>query len=336
MLKSLRGIYRRSRPAAALQPSDTHLSLDLTDRLNHSWAGSAKGTRITFRREPLIRRSDKVMTIGSCFAVEVKAVLDEMGFDTYPKYADIAFNSITQHLAKLPETDDLNHYNTWSIRAEFERAFTGEHYGLGDFIEQAAPHQRGIGQRGGTVWRDPFRRHVYATEPEAILDLSHKIDDCFRDAVMQADVYVITLGLIEAWRDDRSGRFLNQAPPLDRSGRAEGYSVHVTSFQENLDNMRAICALIAENFPERKTLITVSPVSFKHTFSGRDLIVANTESKSVLRAVAGQIEREFENVTYWPSYEIAITGRMFDERGREITRDGVRKILSQFAAVHTA
>ncbi len=310
--------------------------MDLAESVNDTWRGTHSGTRITFSREPLIRKQDRIMTIGSCFALEVKSALRETGFDVYPKYADIEFDPATQHLAKLPAIDDINHYNTYSIRAEFERAFSGERYELVDFFRQPAPYRRGIGKRGDIVWRDPYRRHAYATNEVAILDLSKKIDECVRAAIQQAEVYVITLGMTEAWRNDSTGRFINQAPTFDRHGKAEGFSFHSTSFAENYENVRTICVLLNEHFKSKKIIVTVSPVSFKRTFSGKDLIVANMESKSTLRAVAGAIEKEFENVTYWPSYEIAMIGHLFDERGREVTHDGVKKIVEQFAKVHLA
>jgi hypothetical protein len=47
-------------------------------------------------------------------------------------------------------------------------------------------------------------------------------------------------------------------------------------------------------FPERKVIITVSPVALSRTFSDSDVITANTESKSILRAVAGALSRAFQ------------------------------------------
>jgi tetratricopeptide (TPR) repeat protein len=50
-------------------------------------------------------------------------------------------------------------------------------------------------------------------------------------------------------------------------------------------------------------LLTASPVPIMRTFTGDDVIIANTYSKSVLRAVAGQIAEEYPNVDYLPGYE---------------------------------
>jgi GSCFA family protein len=51
-------------------------------------------------------------------------------------------------------------------------------------------------------------------------------------------------------------------------------------------------------------IVTVSPVSLQATFSGEDVVIANTYSKSVLRAAAQAWATVAKNVHYFPSYEI--------------------------------
>jgi hypothetical protein len=58
------------------------------------------------------------------------------------------------------------------------------------------------------------------------------------------------------------------------------------------------------------------------------------ESKSLLRAVAGQITREYDNVIYWPSYEIAMREDMFENDGRHVLKAGVDKIINAFMDAH--
>ncbi len=54
--------------------------------------------------------------------------------------------------------------------------------------------------------------------------------------------------------------------------------------------------------------MTTSPVVLARTFTDKDIIVANNHSKSVLRAVAGEVSDECARVDYFPSYEIATIG----------------------------
>lgn len=78
----------------------------------------------------------------------------------------------------------------------------------------------------------------------------------------------------------------------------------------------------------------MSPVALSRTFSESDVITANTESKSILRAVAGELRREFPNLVYWPSYEIALAQDVYQDDGRHVTPEGVKQIVDQFVSVH--
>ncbi len=42
----------------------------------------------------------------------------------------------------------------------------------------------------------------------------------------------------------------------------------------------------------------------QNTFTDQDIVVANAESKAVLRAAAGAFARRHDNVSYFPSYEM--------------------------------
>ena len=89
-------------------------------------------------------------------------------------------------------------------------------------------------------------------------------------------------------------------------------------------------------------MISVSPVRLGMTYADVDVATANTESKAILRAVAGQICREYsENVLYFPSYEMALfgigaltgTGSVFESDGRHIRSEFVEMATSAFIEV---
>ncbi|MEX0803117.1 MAG: GSCFA domain-containing protein [Haliea sp.] len=312
------------------------LEFALVDLCNSSWKKTCRGSRLSFVRKPVLCRDYKVMTIGSCFALEIRAALRRHGFDVYPKYGDIVFDPKLQTLAKLPKRDDINHYNTFTIRAEFERALFDRHLKPDDFVKYSALWRQMLGDSKGEIWQDPYRKHVYAANEAAILDLSRKIDACMRDAILTSDIYIITLGLTEVWRNDRNGMVVNQTPDRELDGRASGFTFERSNYEQNYENMRSVCSLLAERFPEKKIVLTVSPVALSRTYSGNDIVVANMESKCTLRAVAAAITKEFDNVLYWPSFEIAMARDIYQEDGRHVTHDGVKSIMDQFLAVHLA
>jgi hypothetical protein len=305
------------------------------DVVNDAWEHSGRGTSITVRRRPVIDRSSAVMAVGSCFAVEIRAVLRREGFTVLPAYFDLEIDLAHERVGRLPERDNVNHYDTFSIRHEFEQAF-GEIAAVSPdhFWPIDSPAVRaGVGLGGNELFQNPFRKRVFADSLDRLAQVSTGLDDCIGAAIRSADVYVITLGMIETWRDRTSGRYLCRRPDEDHMADCEFVLSDVVT---NLDNMRRVCSLLARHRPGRPVILTVSPVSIARTYTERDIVVANTETKSLLRTVAGQMEREFDDVIYWPSYEIALREDIYAEDGRHISPRGVQKVVRAFLEAHCA
>jgi hypothetical protein len=83
-----------------------------------------------------------------------------------------------------------------------------------------------------------------------------------------------------------------------------------------------------------KMVITTSPVPLHTTFTAGDVRVANIESKSRIRAATSEFTDRHPDVTYFHSYEMAVTaerqGDYFRDDGRHIHRHAVRYIVSEF------
>ena len=85
--------------------------------------------------------------------------------------------------------------------------------------------------------------------------------------------------------------------------------------------------------PKAKIILTVSPVPLGSTFSDSDNLIANTESKSILRAVAGAIVRKYDFCNYFHSYEMATSldrSQVFIQDARHISKPFVRHIMFEF------
>lgn len=132
----VRAVRLSTGPHVAQQAAvSRQLEMSLVRATNVHRAKTARGTRLTFTRAPLIRKSDKVFTMGSCFSREISYVLRDTGFELFPRYSEIDFDRATQKPFKIKRRSDMNHYNTFTIRYEFEHAFANTHYGIADFIE---------------------------------------------------------------------------------------------------------------------------------------------------------------------------------------------------------
>jgi tetratricopeptide (TPR) repeat protein len=293
---------------------------------NRAWKDAERGRKFAVRHTPLICKDTRIFAIGSCFALEIRHELMRRGYNVFPKYHGIQFDPATQILNSLPDRDNINHYDTFTIRQEFEQAFAKSHFQPSDFWTVQG---RGINRvmKRDEVWQDPYRKNVYAADQAGIQELSAKIDACLAEGIEEADVYVITLGLIEAWKNTANGLYACTYPGV---GGAHA-DLHVAGFAENYENLRRVCELIFTRFPEKHIILTVSPVALESTFRDVDVVLANMESKTTLRAVAGQICREFPNVHYLPSYELFMYHDLFHDNGRHATRDGVAIVLDLFA-----
>lgn len=303
----------------------------VTAELNDRWSESERGTNITARRHELFAEGVSVFTIGSCFAQEIRSALNANGFAARPRYEEIDIDPATQMAGPLGH---INYYTTFSIRQEIQRVL----FGL-DIDPIHLPVAPGAWTPRGRTWearyQDPLRHGVVAANEEAIVDVMAKVDDVTRTALLGADAFVITLGLIESWIDTITGLHAWSSKVSWVSPDPGRFRFHLGTYEENYENVAWICQTLADRCPGKPVIVTVSPVGLLQTYSGRDIVVANTYSKSVLRAVAGAIEADFQGVTYWPSYEFATSTDSFEADGRHVTRAAVDHIVSQFLAAHT-
>lgn len=81
-------------------------------------------------------------------------------------------------------------------------------------------------------------------------------------------------------------------------------------------------------------LLTVSPVPLIATASSNHILVANQYSKSVLRAVAGDLSNVRSDVDYFPSYELIAShpfgNKFYDSNLRTVTDEGVKWVMRHF------
>jgi hypothetical protein len=150
----------------------------------------------------------------------------------------------------------------------------------------------------------------------------------------EASVVVITLGLSEAWYDKTLGCYLNQAPPkLVIMEQTERFELHVLDVSETERALAAMLDAFRRHLqPGSRVLLTVSPVPLHSTFRDRDIVTANCYSKAVLRCAAELAEKRYDEVAYFPSFEMVTTSdyrAVFGEADyRHVDRDFVNLIMS--------
>jgi len=270
-----------------------------------------------------IRRKDRIFAIGSCFARGIEKVLMHQGFAM--ESAATEFDAFELRAKGATPLGFTNKYTTFSILNELRWALDPA---------ESFPDE-GFVQIGDNEWADP---HTNPTLEFVDLERTRERRRIITDVtarIAHCEVAIITLGLIETWLDRKTGLYTNMAPiPAMMEREPERWAFHVLDFDQNRRNLEAIHELLtAHGAPGLNVVVTVSPVPLMATFSERDVVVANTYSKSVLRAAAEDWAAQFSNVHYFPSYEIVLNSRRdlaWTEDARHVPGPMVKHITDFF------
>ena len=160
-----------------------------------------------------------------------------------------------------------------------------------------------------------------------------------RQILDNAEIFVFTLGLTEAWVHTDSGTVYPTAPgTIAGAYDPAHYHFRNFTFHEIYSDLLAFFDLVKSQNAGVKFLLTVSPVPLTATASGQHVLQATVYSKSVLRAVAGQLYHERDDVDYVPSYEIITSalscGRYFEKNFRSIHSEGIEAVMNMFFSAH--
>jgi hypothetical protein len=275
-------------------------------------------------------QDDPILTAGSCFARHIGRTLLELGMNW--RDAEPAPPGLTAAQRSARQ------YGVFSFR-------TGNIY-TAAMLRQWLGWATGAQAPGTESWVtdgrhfDPFRPSV---EPdgydsaEAMLAAREVTLAAIRAAVAAASCLIFTLGLTEAWHDRGTGVVYPVCPGTVRGTfDPERHEFGNHGFDRVRQDVLAAVDLARAVNPRLRVLLTVSPVPLTATATGGHALSANTYSKSVLRAVAGQLAVEHEHVDYFPAYElitgVPFRGAFFEANLRDVTAEGVRFVMRRFTA----
>jgi len=273
---------------------------------------------------PLLVKSDRIMSAGSCFASNLVPFLESAGF-TY-----LRTEEPHPYFRRLPE--NLGYRN---FTAAYGNIYTARQFL--QLIDRAYGRFVPAEDRwyvDGTVV-DPFRPGLrYPARSDAEFDvLTAQHLAAVRDGLESATVLVFTLGLTEAWRSSVDGA-IYPACPGTISGEFDParHEFHNFSASEVTDDLHAICDRLNEVNPGLRIILTVSPVPLVATATDAHVVVATTRSKAILRVAAGEIVDARPNVTYFPAYEIVCGPQapheFFEPDRREVSSLAVETVMS--------
>lgn len=243
-----------------------------------------------------IEQQDKLFAIGSCFARGIELALKGRGFAVESAATEFDhFETAGKNVTPLGFT---NKYTTYAMLNELRWA-----------LDPAAefPEESLVDLDGGICIDPHINPTLKPVDRAGTLERRRIMIDVTR-RISQCRVVFFTLGLVEVWYDKQTGVWLNSTPTLPMQAKYPGrYEFAVTDYPANLANLEGVYDLLTRcGHPDLQIIVTVSPVPLNATFSGDDVVVANTFSKSTLRAVASEWARRHDNVQYFPSYEIVM------------------------------
>lgn len=271
-----------------------------------------------------IDRKDKLFAIGSCFARGIEIVLATRGLQVESAAKDFDQFAVLGD-KKVTTLGFTNKYTTYSILNELTWALDpAAQFPEASLVELddkrcIDPHINPtleVADRAGTLLRRRIIREVNA-----------RIRVC--------RVVFMTLGLVETWYDQQAGVHLNTTPTREMQERFPGrYSFSASNYLQNLDNMEKIHTLLSQyGHPELQMVVTTSPVPLNATFTGQDIVVANTYSKSTLRVVAQDFAAGHANVQYFPSYEMVMNSERdmaWEDDLRHVKGDMTKHVMDVF------
>lgn len=290
-----------------------------------------------YRRKWPIGAGDRVATAGSCFAQHISRHMMASGYQVMD--VEPAPRSLPEAVARqfgygLYSARYGNIYTAAQLLQLLREATGAIALGAEDVAWQ----------REDGAWCDALRPGV---EPEGLGSAAEVMEHRawhlaqVRRMVSEMDVFIFTLGLTEVWRHRVTGVFYPTAPGViagDYDPQA-----HVMENQDFPRTWEALRAFREELVAFRagrgvRMILTVSPVPLTASASGQHVLAATTYSKAVLRAVAGQMAAEAEDVDYFPSYEIitnpAVRGTWYDSNLRTVRDAGVRAAMAAFLGAH--
>ena len=282
----------------------------------------ATGDMLELSIEPRFRLAPETRyyCIGSCFARHVERALIRAGSEVLSGALRLP-DSIDAK--SLTPRDPSTKFNTFSMNRMIDLARPGSEDET-DFLVELRP---------GEFWNPQLHsQQTFGLEQARALHASF-CENVRR--IAEADCIIITLGLTEYWFDQETGMPLNNSPLDWRHARRTGRFVFRNSgFAENMAQLREMIGKIrAIGKPGVRVVVTVSPVPLQFTFENRDILVVNTWSKSVLRAVCGELVAEDPDIDYFPSYELVLLSpadQVWHHDRRHVNEPFVRRVMEVF------
>ncbi len=277
---------------------------------------------------PIIRRGEKVASAGSCFAANIVPYLEKAGIPYVRReVAPRAFADVSK--------DNFN-YSRFS--AAYGNIYTARQ--AAQMLNRALGRFKPIEDRwlvADDIVVDPFRpglKYPATSNREFDLLTAQHLASVL-DMIREADVFVFTLGLTEAWISKYDGAVFPACPgTIAGTFDPKHHIFHNFSVREVSQDLEDIRDIAQDLNPRIRVILTVSPVPLVATATEQHVLLATIYSKSILRVAASDVAQHKSNVSYFPAYEI-VTGPQapfdfFETDRREPSSEAIDTVMRVF------
>lgn len=275
-----------------------------------------------------IKATDKISSMGSCFAQHIAKNIAASGFHYFVAETAPGDMSSQEAIKRNFGTFSARYGNIYTPRQAvqlFDRAF-----------DLYAPEENIW--TSGNNWVDAFRPNIqengFTSKEELLADRASHLS-CVRTVFKESNWLIFTLGLTEAWRSKRDAAIFPMAPGV-AGGTFDPNETEFVNFtvDEIIRDLSQFIEKIKSVNPEINILLTLSPVPLIATYEKRHVLVSTAISKAILRVAADEVEKKFANVIYFPSYEIITSPangtRYYRDDLRQVTDIGVNHVMRMF------
>lgn len=283
-----------------------------------------------------ITPESKIALAGSCFAQHLQQHLKHNGYtvlDCEPAPPGLPFARSQQYGYNLYSARFGNIYTMRHLRQLAEEALSG--------TDTPPPP---VWEKEGRFY-DSLRPSIEPSglsRVEEVIAHRKKHLAAVKKMLMEMDVFIFTFGLTEAWVDKATHIVFPTAPGvIAGTYQPEKHTFINFGYNEIKQDFERFRQLVLDargsHTAPPKFILTVSPVPLAATASGAHILPATVYSKSVLRAVAGDLAQE-DHIDYFPSYEIVTSPwhekKAYGQNGRDVRPEIVSTVMDYFFNAH--
>lgn len=269
---------------------------------------------------PKLQAGSGIFAMGSCFAREIERALIARRANVVSVGESMQRDEFRDPTGKVRD-GFLHRFTPRSMSQEFAACFDE----LPRWTDQSLIFPQGPDRfLDLNYWQVPG-----ADEGRQATDVRRSVAKALVRRAADADLVIVTLGLTEAWLHKPSALFANFTTPQFLAKHRDAFALHLIGVDETIESLEAIDAILRRHHRTGKyqIVVTVSPVPLSATFTDKDIVVANMDSKSTLRSAAAAFVARHDHAHYFPSFEmvtysdpslawrpdrIHVTGRMID------------------------